>query len=104
MFKLFLLKRLISELSEEEFFQKLDLHLAKWGLGPEGTKELQKSHGRLVYGLRGIQDLFGCSHKTAQHLKDHVICQAVSQHGRKIVIDSDLALKLFNEKQSKNVR
>ena len=57
--------------------------------------------GRLVYGLKGICDLFGCSHKTAQHYKDHVIREAVSQNGRKIVVDADLALKLFNERRAK---
>lgn len=57
-----------------------------------------KPTGRLVYGLRGIQDLFGCSHKQAQFYKDHVIKEAVSQHGRKIVVDADKALELFNER------
>ena len=57
--------------------------------------------GRLVYGLKGICDLFCCSHKTAQHYKDHVIREAVSQNGRKIVVDADLALKLFNERRAK---
>lgn len=60
-----------------------------------------KPHGRLVYGLRGIQELFGCSHKTAQFYKDNVIHEAVSQNGRKIVVDADLALKLFNEQRDK---
>lgn len=55
----------------------------------------------LVYGLRGIQQLFGCSHRTAQFYKDHVIQQAVCQNGRKIVVDADMALKLFNERREK---
>ena len=58
--------------------------------------------GRLVYGLRGIRELFNCSHKTAQYYKDHVIQDAVSQNGRKIVVDADLALKLFNEKKARH--
>ncbi len=58
-------------------------------------------HGRLVYGLRGIQDLFGCSHKQAHYYKEHVIQEAVSQNGRKIVVDADLALKLFNQRRNK---
>lgn len=60
-----------------------------------------KSHGRLVYGLDGIRGLFNCSHKQAQFYKDHVIQEAVSQNGRKIVVDADLALKLFNERRTK---
>ena len=65
------------------------------------TEETQRSHGRLVYGLRGIQELFNCSHKSAQYYKDHIICEAVNQNGRKIVVDADLALKLFNERRAK---
>lgn len=61
----------------------------------------ERSTGRLVYGLKGVADLFGCSHKTAQYYKDHVIREAVSQNGRKIVVDADLALKLFNERRAK---
>ena len=64
------------------------------------TEEVAKPAGRLVYGLRGIQELFGCSHKTAQHYKDHVIQEAVSQNGRKIVVDADMALRLFNNKRN----
>lgn len=65
------------------------------------TSEDVKSHGRLVYGLDGIRGLFNCSHKQAQFYKDHVIQEAVSQNGRKIVVDADLALKLFNERRTK---
>lgn len=65
------------------------------------AQEVQEFQGRLVYGLRGIQELFGCSHKQAQFYKDHVINEAVSQRGRKIVVDADLALSLFNERRTK---
>ena len=57
--------------------------------------------GRLVYGLRGIQQLFGVSHKTAQEYKDGIIKDAVMQNGRKIVVYADLALELFNRRKSK---
>ena len=67
----------------------------------ECPREETKTSGRLVYGLRGIQQLFNCSHKTAQYYKDHVIREAVSQNGRKIVVDADLALQLFNDKKNK---
>ena len=67
----------------------------------EKTEEVHTPTGRLVHGLRGIQQLFGCSHKSAQYYKDHVIREAVSQNGRKIVVDADLALKLFNERRAK---
>ena len=62
----------------------------------------QAAHsGNLVYGIRGIEKLFGVSHKTAQYYKDNVIREAVMQNGRKIVVDADLALKLFNERRAK---
>lgn len=68
----------------------------------EKMEEVVSPSGHLVYGLRGIQQLFGCSHKTAQFYKDHVIREAVSQNGRKIVTDADLALKLFNERRDRH--
>ena len=55
-----------------------------------------------VYGLKGICDLFNCSHSTAQHLKDNVITEAVSQNGRKIIVDAELAVQLFQENKQKN--
>ena len=75
-------KRLISDLSEEEFFQKLDAHLEKRSRTASDGSEQPKPHGRLVYGLRGIQELLNCSHKSAQYYKDHVIREAVSPNGR----------------------
>ena len=64
---------------------------------PESKVQVQPPVKRYVYGLKGICDLFGCAHSTAQHLKNKVITEAVSQYGRKIVVDVDLALKLFQD-------
>ncbi len=55
---------------------------------------------RYVYGLQGIQDLFGCSHATAQRYKDTILKDAIIQNGRKIVIDVEMAMKLFNERRN----
>lgn len=60
-----------------------------------------KTSGNYVYGLRGIQQLFGVSHRTAQEYKDGIIKDAVMQNGRKIVVDADLALGLFNQRRAK---
>ena len=54
----------------------------------------------LVYGIRGIEKLFNVSHKTAQQYKDTFLKSAVMQNGRKIVVDADLAMKLFKEQQN----
>ena len=50
---------------------------------------------RYVYGLKGIQSLFHCSHLTAQRYKDGFLKPAVMQQGRKIVIDVEMAVELF---------
>ena len=50
---------------------------------------------RLVYGIKGIADTFGCSIPTANRIKrSGIIDDAITQVGRKIVVDADLALKL----------
>ena len=54
---------------------------------------------RYVYGIRGIQELFHVSRKTAQDYKKGIIRDACYQHGRKIIVDVDKAMALF--KQSK---
>jgi len=51
-----------------------------------------------VYGLSGIRRLFNVSHATAQRYKDTIIKDAVSQNGRKIIVDVEKALQLFNAK------
>ena len=58
-----------------------------------------ESSKRLVYGLRGIRILFNVSHATAQRYKDTIIKEAVYQSGRKIVVDAEMAMELFNQKQ-----
>lgn len=48
-----------------------------------------------VYGLAGIARLFGCSIPTANRIKKSgVIGKAITQCGRKIIVDSELALQL----------
>ena len=51
-----------------------------------------------VYGLAGIEKLFGVSHATAQTYKNTWLKPAVTQNGRKLIIDADKALELFNSK------
>lgn len=53
-----------------------------------------------VYGLRGVMKLFNCSQPTAQKIKNGIIKDAVSQHGRKIIVDADLAMELFKNSKS----
>lgn len=84
-----------------EFFQMMEDFVQRANSSKDTiTTEADKPTGRLVYGLAGIGELFHVSHKTAQYYKDHVIQEAVRQNGRKIVVDVNLALKLFNERRA----
>ena len=56
-----------------------------------------------VYGLNGVKRLFNVSHATAQRYKDTIIKDAVSQNGRKIIVDVEKALELFNQKSGKGL-
>ncbi len=54
---------------------------------------------RMVYGLKGIQQLFNCSKTTASRIKQSGrIDAAISQIGDMIVIDADKALELNRRK------
>lgn len=63
--------------------------------GPAAVKQAAGNSKRYVYGLKGIQSLFHCSHLTAQRYKDTFLAPAVMQQGRKIVIDVEQAVELF---------
>lgn len=93
--------RMLSEITENEFRALLREELGRFMTPAPEAGCTTQSHGRLVYGLDGIRGLFHCSHKQAQFYKDHVIQEAVSQNGRKIVVDADRALQLFNERRDK---
>jgi hypothetical protein len=52
-----------------------------------------------VYGISGIARVFGCSIPTANRIKaSGKIDGAITQIGRKIIIDSQLALELAGRK------
>lgn len=89
----------IAQVTIGEFWELFEQRYGKQTLPSQDNDN--RPTGRLVYGLRGIQDLFHCSHKQAQFYKDKVIAEAVSQNGRKIVVDADRALQLFNERRDK---
>lgn len=57
-----------------------------------------KSEKRLVYGLKGIKELFHVPDSTVRKLKNGPIKRAVSQSDRTIVVDAEMALKLFSNK------
>ena len=68
--------------------------------GRELTKaSSSKEEKRYVYGLAGIARLFGCSLPTANRIKQSgKINRAITQIGRKIIVEADLALELAGRK------
>lgn len=64
---------------------------------PQAVQEV-KEH-RKVYGIAGIAQIFNCSMTTANRIKrSGRIDRAITQLGRIIVVDVELALNLFNNK------
>ena len=67
--------------------------------GETAKASSSKEEKRYVYGLAGIARLFGCSLPTANRIKQSgKINRAITQIGRKIIIDADLALDLAERK------
>ena len=54
---------------------------------------------KYVYGISGIARLFGCSIPTANRIKKSgKINRAITQIGRKIIVDAELAIELAGHK------
>lgn len=78
------------------------------GVADNGTAmvsaEVTPVSKRYVYGVAGIAETFGCSIPTANRIKaSGVIDDAITQVGRKIIVDSDLALKLAKEAKANGI-
>lgn len=59
-----------------------------------------KTEKKYVYGIAGIARLFNCSPVTANRIKQSgKIDKAVTQVGRKIIVDAELALELAGKKE-----
>lgn len=58
-------------------------------------KEADTENKEYIYGLRGIQLLFGVSHKTAQAWKNTFLAPACVQMGKTIIVDRNKAIELF---------
>lgn len=57
------------------------------------------------YGIEGIARVFGCSVPTANRIKKSgIIDKAITQIGRKIVVDADLALSLVKESDEIHIK
>ena len=64
----------------------------------EQTPVVQK---RTFYGIEGIAQVFGCSVPTANRIKrSGIIDAAITQIGRKIIVDADMALAFAKEAEA----
>ena len=90
----------IMAMPPDEFFTRLKECFAEAAFSPEQVEGVEvKKH--YVYGLQGICDLLGCSLATAMRIKrSGVINAAISQYGKVIVVDADLALDLLKAKNN----
>ena len=67
--------------------------------GEMGISRRPTFTGRLVYGIKGIADLFDVCNKTASEWKKSWLKPAIKQEGRKIMTDVEYALKLYGQKR-----
>lgn len=73
-----------------------------WQTQDNGAHEAKPK--RMVYGINGIAEIFGCSVPTANRIKaSGIIDGAITQVGRKIVVDGDMALQLAHAAGGINV-
>lgn len=87
-----LLKKPLFQLTTEEF---LFINKRDSQSTITATTESTTPIKTYVYGLPGIATLFGCSTSKASRLKrSGKIEAAITQDGRKIIVDAELALKL----------
>ena len=94
-------KRLI-DLTAAEFAEMMAAALLRaLGREPEPPVEERNfaaSSRRYVYGIGGIAQLFNCSMTTANRIKQSGrIDKAISQAGRMIAVDAELALQLMKK-------
>ena len=69
-------------------------------IGDTAGQGRAKEPKRYVYGLRGLQTLFGCSKTTASRIKSSgKIDAAITQVGALIIIDADKAIELAGKRK-----
>ena len=92
-----LLSKPVWQMTGEEF-----IFLNRHALQGSETKPAQPTAGKdkkYVYWIGGIARLFGCSIPTANRIKKSGrIDRAITQIGRKIIVDADMALELAGRK------
>lgn len=89
-----LLKLPLWQYTGEQLLELLDSRNVKDNIEPDGAAITAKRW--LVYGIKGLCELLQCSRATAIRIKNSgVIERAITQTGRKIIIDAQFALDLI---------
>ena len=88
-----LLQKTIGEMSGMDFIQ-----LFKVANDVKADDSQENEEDKYVYGIAGIAELFHCSLPTANRIKKSGrIKKAITQIGRKIVVDKKMALELAGQ-------
>ena len=97
------LKELLStQFTSRDLLDLLEDSIIMKNKNDENSKNSKVSEKKYVYGISGIQRLLNCSESSAKRLKKSgIINDAIIQNGRKIIVDSELALDLI--RKSNNV-
>lgn len=93
-----------SEILEKPFFSMTGSEILQlFGTITEAKTVSQDfTDKKYVYGIRGLSNLLGCGKTNAQRIKNTgVIDEAITQVGRKIMIDKHKALKLIKKNNQK---
>ena len=96
-----LLSKPVWQMTGEEFIMLSRHMLSRHASGqteaqPQPVTDTSRKY---VYGIPGIARLFGCSLPTANRIKKSgKIDKAITQIGRKIIVDAELALELAGKK------
>lgn len=93
------------QLTAGEFLDLLKTSNAAEPEKVEVVPPVENKEKHYVHGIPGIAQLFNCSIATANRIKSSgKIDEAITQVGRKIVVDADLALELARESTWQNKR
>ena len=91
-----LLSKLVWQMTGEEFIMLSRHASVQTEAQPQPVTDTSRKY---VYGIPGIAKLFGCSLPTANRIKKSgKIDKAITQIGRKIIVDAELALELAGKK------
>ncbi|WP_418553357.1 DUF3853 family protein [Prevotella sp.] len=91
-----LLSKPVWQMTGEEFIMLSRHASVQTEAQPQPVTDTSRKY---VYGIPGIAKLFGCSLPTANRIKKSGrIDKAITQIGRKIIVDAELALELAGKK------